>query len=103
HGITFGLWYVSSVAVCRERGSDIPTAAQGLFIGASSAGSALGMSVAGDLLSAGGGARLDGGAGLGAAGAAPGAWSFARTAARETGRRTRVGVDAIARGTRLMG
>lgn len=81
HGISFGLWYISSVMVCRARGRDIPTAALGLFSAAASAGSALGMSVAGELLASGGGARLYGAAAAVAAVGAVAAFLFARAPA----------------------
>jgi hypothetical protein len=78
HGVTFGLWFVSAVAICRARGGAIPTAAQGLFAGASSAGSAIGMAFAGELLAAGGGGLLFGAASLVALAGAAMAWSSSR-------------------------
>jgi MFS transporter, PPP family, 3-phenylpropionic acid transporter len=59
HGITYGLYWASSVNVAAERGSpSAPTAAQGLFFAAASLGAVLGMAVSGPILEAYGGRVL---------------------------------------------
>jgi PPP family 3-phenylpropionic acid transporter len=50
HGVTFGLSYVASVHLMRERGGDTPTAAQGLYAMVMLVGSIVGMSGGGLLL-----------------------------------------------------
>jgi PPP family 3-phenylpropionic acid transporter len=55
HGVTFGLFWVASVTLVRDRGLGAPTAAQGLFAAALGLGSLVGMNLTGALLDAGGG------------------------------------------------
>lgn len=58
HGVTFGLFWVASVTLVRDRGAAAPTAAQGLLAAALGLGGIVGMNVTGALLDAGGGALL---------------------------------------------
>jgi MFS transporter, PPP family, 3-phenylpropionic acid transporter len=78
HGITFGLFWVASIAIVRDRGQAMPTAAQGLLSSAMGVGSLVGMNVAGALLERGGGRLLFGAAGAAAAGGCLLAWQFSR-------------------------
>ncbi len=59
HAISFGLYYVSAVALVHERATDeTRTAAQGLFAAASAAGSAIGMPIMGALFERHGGGAM---------------------------------------------
>jgi len=78
HGVTFGCFYVAGVSVMRVEGREVPTAAQGLFVGATSLGAIAGMVGAGRLLERGGGAAMFGAAALVAGVAALLAFAFAR-------------------------
>jgi PPP family 3-phenylpropionic acid transporter len=91
HGITFGLLWVSGVATAHQLGSEhAPTASQGMFVAASSLGSAIGMSLTGRALAAWGGQGLFLAASAVAALAATCALGFVRLTSRE-GRGSPVG------------
>src|SRR5262249_8144610 len=71
HGITFGLFWAAGVATAHRRGGpEAPTATQGLFNAAVSAGSTVGMALAGRTLELAGGTGLFLGAATAAAVAA---------------------------------
>ncbi|HXU69121.1 MAG TPA: MFS transporter [Polyangia bacterium] len=77
HGVTFGLFWVSGVTLARDRNTETPTAAQGLFSAAIGIGSLGGMNVAGLLLERGGGRLLYSAAAVCAALGALCAWAYA--------------------------
>jgi PPP family 3-phenylpropionic acid transporter len=91
HGVTFGLLWVAGVATAHQLGSPhAPTASQGIFVAASSLGSAIGMSLAGRVLAAWGGRGLFLGASVVSALALACAVGFVRLTSRE-GRGSPVG------------
>lgn len=78
HGVTFGCFYVAGVSVMRAEGREVPTAAQGLFAGATALGAIGGMIGAGRLLERGGGAAMFRAAAVAAGVSSVLAFAFAR-------------------------